>query len=90
LLLTIGTAQWLILRHLVPRSGRWIATTALAWLVGLAVFMAFAMPLWQPGQAIGVIIAIGIAGGALMAATTSLITGVAVRRLVADHGRATP
>src|SRR5690349_14543359 len=35
---SIGTAQWTILRRLVPRPGRWIAVTALAWLGGLAVF----------------------------------------------------
>jgi hypothetical protein len=82
LLASVGTAQWLILRHRVPRAGRWILATAVAWLVGLTVFLASTMPLWQPGQPIGLTIAIGVAGGLLMAATTSAVTGAALRRLL--------
>ena len=82
LLATIGTAQWLILRHHVDHAGRWILTTALAWLAGLAVFLGFAMPLWHPGQPTTLIIGIGVAGGLLMAATTALLTGAALRRLL--------
>jgi hypothetical protein len=81
LLASIGTAQWLLLRRRVGRAGRWIATTAGAWLAGLAVFLAFTMPLWQPGQAVTAVIAIGLAGGLLMAATTSVLTGWALIRL---------
>jgi hypothetical protein len=84
LLASIGTAQWLILRHHVARAGRWIVATALAWLVGLAVFLAFTMPLWQPGQALALTILIGLAGGLLMAATTSAVTGRALRRLLPE------
>lgn len=83
LLLSIGTAQWLVLRTVVRPSGRWIATTALAWAAGLAVFLGFTMPLWHPGQSTVTIAAIGIAGGLLMAATTSAVTGEALRRLLA-------
>ena len=82
LLATIGTAQWLILRHHVDHAGRWILTTALAWLAGLAVFLGFAMPLWHTGQPTALIIGIGVAGGLLMATTTALLTGAALRRLL--------
>ncbi|WP_329000913.1 hypothetical protein OHA18_41590 [Kribbella sp. NBC_00709] len=82
LLASIGAAQWLVLRNLVSGSSSWIATTALAWLAGLAIFLGFAMPLWQPGQPLILIIAIAIAGGFLMAATSSAITGTALRRLL--------
>jgi hypothetical protein len=82
LLASIGTAQWLILRRHVAGAGRWIWATAAAWMVGLAVFLGFAMPLWQPGQPLWLIIAISVAGGLLMAAATSLITGVTLRRLL--------
>ena len=82
LLATIGTAQWLILRQHVRHARRWILTTALAWLAGLAVFLGFAMPLWQPGQPAALIIGIGVAGGLLMAAVTTLLTGSALRRLL--------
>jgi hypothetical protein len=82
LLASIGTAQWLILRHHVTGALGWIGTTALAWLGGLGVFLGFAMPLWQPGQPLALTIVIGVGGGLLMAATTSLLTGLALRRLL--------
>ncbi|MFG1991046.1 hypothetical protein ACGFJ7_13845 [Actinoplanes sp. NPDC048988] len=80
LLASIGTAQWLVLRTALPRSASWIATTALAWLIGLGVFLGFATPLWQPGQPLALIVAIGAGGGLLMAAATSAITGLALWR----------
>ena len=83
LLASIGTAQWLILRHLVDRAGRWIVATAIAWTAGLAVFLGFVMPLWQPGEPMALVVAIGVAGGLLMAAVTSAITGHALRRMIA-------
>jgi hypothetical protein len=46
------------------------------------VFLGFAMPLWHPGQPAPLVVAIGAAGGLLMAATTALITGLALRRLL--------
>jgi hypothetical protein len=82
LLASIGTAQWLVLRTIVPRSASWIVTTALAWLAGLAVFLGFATPLWRPGQPLPLTVAIGAAGGLLMAAVTSAVTGLALRRLL--------
>lgn len=80
LLNSIGVAQWTVLRHLAPRADRWIVYSALAWLAGLTVFMTFSTPLWHPGQAVGAVIAIGVAGGLLMAATMAAVTGVPVHR----------
>jgi hypothetical protein len=82
LLASIGTAQWLILRTQVDTAWSWIIATAAAWLAGLGVFLGFAMPLWQPGQPLFLTVGIGLAGGLLMAATSSAITGIAIRRLV--------
>jgi hypothetical protein len=82
LLATIGTAQWFVLRHHVARAGRWVVATGVAWLVGLAVFLGFTMPLWQPGQPLALTVAIGLAGGLLMAATSSAVTGLALLRLL--------
>jgi len=62
-----------------PLSAR---RAVLAWAIGLGVFLAFAMPLWHPGQAPALVVAIGVGGGLLMAATSSAITGLGVRRLV--------
>ncbi|PXY37008.1 hypothetical protein BA062_15165 [Prauserella flavalba] len=80
-LASIGTAQWLVLRGHVPRAGRWIGVTALAWLAGLAVFLAVATPLWQPGQPTALIVAIGLGSGLLMAAAMSAVTGFGLRLL---------
>jgi hypothetical protein len=82
LLGSIGTAQWTILRSYVTRAGRWIVATAAAWIAGLAVFLIFTMPLWQPGQPISFTVGVGVIGGLLMAATTAALTGLALRRLV--------
>jgi uncharacterized integral membrane protein len=82
LLVSIGSAQWLILRRYVAGAARWIAASALAWIVGLGVFLAFTMPLWQTGQPLALTVGIGVVGGLLMAATSSAITGVALRRLL--------
>jgi len=88
LLTTIGTAQWLVLRKVVPRSASWIVTTAGAWAAGLLGFTAVATPLWKPGQPILVVVAIGTLGGLTMAATVAAITGVAAVRLVTHRTRA--
>lgn len=50
LLLSPGVGQWLVLRHLVQHAERWVFATAGAWMLGLAVFLGFTMPLWQSGQ----------------------------------------
>ena len=82
LLASIGTAQWLILRGYVPRAGRWIVATAVAWVAGLGVFLIFTMPLWRPGAPLAFTVAVGVVGGLLMAATTAAVTGLALRRLL--------
>lgn len=80
-LLSIGSAQWLVLRHHVERAHRWIWATALAWGAGLVVFLAVATPLWQPGQGLLLRAVIGVVAGLLMAATMAAVTGAAITRL---------
>lgn len=82
LLLSIGTAQWTVLRGLIPRAGRWITGTSLAWLVALGVFLVATTFLWQPGQSIATIAVIGMFGGLLMAGTVAALTGHVVIRVV--------
>lgn len=82
LLASIGAAQWTVLRRFVPRAARWIVATALAWLAGLVVFTGFTMPLWRPGQPLPLTVAIGVAGGLLMAATFAAVSGIALRRML--------
>jgi len=83
ILLSIGVTQWLVLRHRLPGARQWIWATALAWLAGLIVFTAFTTPLWQPGQSTLLVIAIGVVGGLLMAATMAAITGAFLLRVLA-------
>jgi hypothetical protein len=81
LLLTIGTAQWVELRRHVARAARWIAVTALAWCLALAVFFAVATPLWQEGQAFWLTLVIGVVAGLAMALTMAAVTGWGMVRL---------
>lgn len=83
LLLSIGVAQWALLRRHVARAGSWVWWTAAAWLAGLSVFLLIATPLWHPGQPLGDVIAVGAGAGVAMAATVAAVTGFAVVRLAA-------
>ena len=82
LLASIGTAQWTVLRHRVHRAWRWIPVTAVAWAAGLGVFTAVTTPLWQPGQPVALVAAIGAVGGLAMAATVAAVTGAALPHLL--------
>lgn len=81
LLASMGALQWRLLRRHLSRAGRWIPATAGAWLVALGAFAAVTTPLWQEGQAGWLIVAIGLLGGVVMAATVAAFTGLAVTRL---------
>ncbi|MGW5452773.1 hypothetical protein [Nocardia sp. NPDC003979] len=74
LLSSIGIAQWTVLKRFVARAHRWILGTALGWSSGLATFFALTTPLWQPGQSLGLVILIGLAGGCVMAAVMAAVT----------------
>ena len=63
---------------------RWIAVTAGAWLLGLAVFLMVATPLWWPGQALALTVFVGVPAGALMATTVAVVTGLALRSFVSS------
>ena len=82
LLSSIGTAQWLVLRHHFRRSAWWIVTTSASWAAGLTVFAVVTTPLWQPGQSGWLVAAIGVFGGLLMAGTVAALTGWALLRLL--------
>jgi hypothetical protein len=85
LLFAIGVAQWLVLRHLLPRAGWWVPATAVAWLAGLAGFAAVSTPLWRPDQPWPLTAAVGVLAGAVMAAVMAAVTGVALVRLLAGQ-----
>jgi hypothetical protein len=82
ILVSIGLGQWVELRHHVPRAWRWVAGSAAAWAAGLGVFMAVATPLWQPGQDMWLVAAIGIGAAILMAVAMAAVTGLVMLRLL--------
>ena len=82
LLLTIGTAQWTVLRRHVPRAGAWIGWTALGWVAGLGVFLAVATPLWHPDQSPLTVACIGALAGLAMAVAMATVTGWGLVRLL--------
>lgn len=82
LLTGIGLAQWTELRRHSRAAAWWIAGSAAAWCAGLAVFLAVATPLWQPGQPAALVLLIGVLAGILMAATMALVGGVVLVRIL--------
>ena len=56
--------------------------SAAAWLLGLLAFASVSTPLWQPGQSMVIVTAVGILGGLVMAAVVAAVTGAALLRLV--------
>ncbi|MGW5309603.1 hypothetical protein ACWEQ0_06960 [Nocardia thailandica] len=87
LLLAMGIAQWTVLRRAVDGAWRWIPATIAGWAVGLGVFAAVTTPLWHPGQDAALVLAIGVFGGVLMAASMAAVTGVFVVRLAGSARR---
>jgi len=92
LLISIGLAQWLELRHHLSGATWWIPATALSWLVGLAVFFAVAPPLWHPDQSPALAVTIGLVAGVGMAFAMAAVTGwamtVLLRRQTSSVSRA--
>ena len=85
LLLTIGTAQWLILREFVPRAWRWIAVNAAAWFIALPP--TFIGPALVPSHApVALDLAVWGVSGVLMAAILAAVTGAAMARLAREAG----
>ena len=86
LLASMGVLQWTVLRRHVRNAAWWVPATAGAWLAGLTVFFALAMPLWQEGQPLALVAAIGVLAGLAMAATAAALTGAALVRLLGPPG----
>ena len=77
--LSMGVAQWVVLRRQVPEAGRWIVTSTLGWPAALAVG---ALVVNNGGLIAGLLVA-GVVGGS--------VTGAALARLVGDDPQpATP
>ncbi|MVU78354.1 hypothetical protein GPX89_14000 [Nocardia sp. ET3-3] len=84
IVLSLGVAQWTVLRRFTDRARLWVLASAAAWIAGLAAFMLVAPPLWQPGQPPVLVGAIGALGGVAMAAVMAWVTGAFLTRVLAD------
>jgi hypothetical protein len=82
IVLSIGTAQWLVLRRYLSNARWWIAANAAAWLLGVGVVFAVMAPTNEdtPAVLIGLL---AVAGGVAMAAIVAVVTGYALARIVA-------
>lgn len=80
-LLTMGGAQWWVLRRHLARAGWWIAANAIAWPVGVLV-PVIALSLVPDGTPLGWIAVTGIVSGILMGVVVGAITGVALVMLL--------
>jgi hypothetical protein len=86
ILLSIGTGQWLVLRHHVERAHGWIPANAAAWLLGLpAPFVAMAA--LSDDASAPVRAAAGVLSGLAMAGIVAAVLGTAAARLVARPRR---
>jgi hypothetical protein len=79
-LASIGTAQWIELRHHTARARGWIAWTALAWIVALPLSFAPG-PLVDETTPLASHVVLWGCGGLLMAFAMALVTWQGVRRL---------
>jgi hypothetical protein len=85
LLLSIGTAQWLMLRRYVAQAWLWIPVNAVAWLLGvLATFIGAS--LISETMPLALAVGIGVASGVLMGAIVGMLTGAALVWLFRGRG----
>jgi hypothetical protein len=89
ILLSIGYAQWLVLRRHLARAALWVPANAVAWALGVGVpFLGAALisettPLWLAA-------AVGVASGLAMGCVVGAITGWALVRLLRRAARGAP
>ena len=85
ILLSIGSAQALVLRRIVSKPSRWVMANVVGWLAGLP--WTFALPAALPEEAPAYLwVAAFVVSGVLMGATAGAVTGLAVMRLADRTG----
>jgi hypothetical protein len=79
--LSIGFAQWWVMRRTIPHASRWVWVNAGAWLVGVTipVVTLSIVPNGWPAVALG---AVGLAAAVAMGATVGPLTEVELGRLL--------
>jgi hypothetical protein len=75
--LSIGGAQWFVLRHHIPKSGWWVLANAVAWPIGVAMPFVTIGLVPDPAPVVALILS-GILGGLLMGLVVGALTGLAL------------
>lgn len=75
LLLSLGVAQWWVLRRYVKPAALWIPANVIAWLVGLGLSVTLMSVLLTEETTTPAAIAIGLGAGLLMGITVAAVTG---------------
>ena len=75
LVVSIPTAQFMLLRKAIHTAGRWIPINAAGWLLGISWTFAVS-PLVNPSTPTVALIMIYAMAGVLMAATVAVVTGL--------------
>jgi hypothetical protein len=81
-LLAMPYLQWRVLRHAVPRAGRWVWVNAGAWLVGVAIPMV-TLTAWPNGWPVWSRAIAAVASAVVMGVTVGALTGTTLDRLLA-------
>lgn len=80
-LLSMGVAQWLVMRHGLPGSGRWVWVTAGAWLAGVAL-PTTALSVSPSGWPAAAHAVVGVAAAVAMGLVVGVLTGRTMQRLL--------
>ena len=84
LLLSLPVTQWFVLRRSLERAWRWVPWSVAAWALALPV--TFVAPALLPSNAPDSQVAAAWAvSGLVMATVLALVSGLALRRLLADY-----
>lgn len=86
LLVSLGAAQWLVLRRHLARAVDWIWLNAFAWLAGLAVVFS-GLSLTQAADPVWRLVGIAAIAGLLMGATAAGVSGAGLAWLLAREAR---
>jgi hypothetical protein len=88
-LLSIGGAQWLVLRSHVPRAGWWIVANAIAWPAGVAVPM-LALTAIPDATPLGWRAVVAVVSGLGMGLVVGALTGLVLVWLLSGKPEAVP
>jgi hypothetical protein len=81
ILLSLGGAQWIVLRRQVHRAWRWIVWNVAAWAAGLPVSIGV-ISAAPNGSPVLVFVVAGVVAGALMGLVVACVIGYGMRHML--------